>query len=1280
MNPSSVAPSGSRSSDLTLDDALEQVVNALESDQPLDREGLVQQFPLWADDLNRFIDNWLAMEQKTASLAESRETDFLLSCENLNGRLVGDYELLELISRGGMGVVYRARQLSLGRTVALKMVMNAVRDKTRFRIEAEAAASLHHANIVAIHEVGEYQGQPFLSMQYIGGGNLQDHLTPGPMAPRAAATLVRSIAIAVHYAHQRGILHRDLKPANVLLDAERRPYVSDFGLAKQIGNSAELTRSGAILGTPGYMAPEQAMGQVKSITVAADVYGLGAILYAALTGNAPFKSDSDLLTLRKVIEEPPVSPRVVRPDLDRNLETICLKCLEKSPVSRYGSAKQLAEDLSRFLQGEPVVARPIGFLERRWRWCVRNPAMAVISFFAGLMVSAVALMSLGFAWREYEDRMNAEFATIREAAMKEAVETARIDAESKNHKAQQAVADLYTTNGHWASRTNRFGESLLWFARAASLEGIPKAIGDDSKTRCSSWLSQCPTPIAAMQLSNPLQGSTFQSDWSSWQLSAAHSEVMFKAGDDFGIWNFRNDEIWRPTGNEFLVCSAAWSNDGKRLALASRRGELRLLDATTKASKATVLLDGELTSVAFSPSSKMLLVGASRDVLILSADDLSVVSSLTIDTPCLYAKSSRDETKLAVVTNDGKVTLHEILGTSTKKVAQFQCYLPPPHSFAHAFVPEFSEDSKKLFVRTEERRMRVFDCTTGEQLGKPIVTGSTYSVALSPDQSHCLVGGDSYARLQTIKWDEKTPSYVRHNYRFSHNNAVTSLAFGGNQLVATAGRDQIVQLFRVGEEKLPGSLIDESDTPLATLVHTDSIEGLLYNNRNQLVTVQRDGLVRVWKVPSFSPPGYSVQVPRGGATVKPVGSDRWLIAGASHWRGKVINASLRRTKDGVVVAETPLNALGERGHLLDSALSREQDKLVTLHANPARSTNTMVSQNPTAGSILVWLFPEGRPNGPSIPVRAEPRSVAIHPSGSMAAVLLVNMEILLIDLLEPSITATLTSETINQTHGNKPSISNLHNGQLQFNKEGNRLFAWGIDGSFCAWNWGDRKRSFPTDFAKEWKVRLLVVSPTENKIAMVDDRSNRMVVVDCVSGNVLREVPFTTKVRSVEFSPSGRELLIAADDQRARILDLQNEANKGHDLVHDKKLLDACYSPDGSNIATLTNDMQLFVWRARDRQWLTRPMSVPPGTQEIVFSADSKHILTMSLGSDSVQGNELRVLDLSGRDRVEGLDLQFATMLGELTAARTISESGINSMTSAEWIERWKAYRTEYFK
>jgi eukaryotic-like serine/threonine-protein kinase len=1262
----------------SLDEALEQVVLALESNDPLDREGLLARFPQWAEDLNQFIDNWVAMEHRTAALADYHVAE-LCPAQNLNGKTIGDYELLELINSGGMGVVYRARQKSLGRIVALKMVLNAVRDKTRFRIEAEAAASLHHANIVAIHEVGEFEGQPFLSMQYIAGGNLQDYLASGPMPAKSAAMLARTIATAVDYAHQRGVLHRDLKPANVLLDAECRPFVSDFGLAKQIGNSAELTRSGAIIGTPGYMAPEQAMGQVKSITVAADVYGLGAILYATLTGNAPFKTDSDLLTLRKVIEEPPATPRSIRPELDRNLETICLKCLEKSPGSRYSSARQLADDLTRYLQGDPVMARPVGFFERRWRWCARNPAMTITSFFAGLMVTAVVLISLGFAWREYVARMNAEFASIREAAMTEAVGTARVDAESKNQKAQQAVADLYTTNGLWAARTDLHGESLLWFTRAAMLEGIPESNRADSQIRCLSWLSQCPKPLAAFQMANPMQASTFQSDWPSWQLSPTESEVMFKSGNDFGIWDFDQDEIWRPAAKELQVSSAAWSKDGKWIAMGGANGELRLLDALTKATKATIALDGQVTSVSFSPSGKQLVASTRNMITILNSQNLVAEHSWTIESACLSTRFSSDEAKITVVTENGRSLVFEISReTPPKQVIDVSCFVPPKGSFVHTFEPELSADGRTLIVRTAERRVRVFDCISGKPLGPEVVTGTTYSVALSPDRMHFVVGGDSYARFQTIKWVKDKPMFVRHDCRLSHDDAITSLAFGGKKLIATAGRDRVVHLWRVGDQKLPGGRFNERDTPLATLVHTDDIEGLLFSSDHRyLVSVQRDGLVRVWGIPTFEPPGYVTKLPRGGTTIKLADNGHWLISGSTHWSSNIVNASLRRLKDGVVLGETPLKGLRERGHLLDAAITREKDKLISLHANPVRSENTMITKDDTAGSIQIWQFPTGTADGPRIPLNAEPRSVVLHPKEPVAAVLLVSKETLLIDLSEPAVSATLTSHLsghpMDPNTGLKPG--NLRNGRVQFSKDGSLLFEWGIGKGFHVWNWQSRQPKFSTEFADNFSIMQLAISPIEDCIAIAIEESNRVLLIDCADGKIIRESDFSDKIRSVEFSSSGQTLLVACDDHRAHILDLQHVSSKSTDLVHEKGVLDACFSPDGSSIATLTSDMRVHIWQVRDRQWSLRPMPVPMGTQEIAFSHDSQYILTMGMGTASIPSNEMRVLDLSVFDASRELDLQLASLTGELLSSKFIGEGGIVGMTSAEWLERWKDYK-----
>jgi serine/threonine protein kinase len=283
-------------------------------------------------------------------------------------REFGDYELLAEIARGGMGVVYRARQKGLNRLVALKMILAgrlaAQDDLQRFLSEAEAAARLQHPNIVAVHEVGQVDGQYFFSMEFINGPSLAQRLSAGPLPGRVAARYVRIIARAVHYAHRHGILHRDLKPSNIVVDAEDEPHVTDFGLAKKLGGGSGQTRSGTVMGTPSYMAPEQAAGKTKELGPACDIYGLGAVLYELLTARPPFQSDTPVDTIMHVLDREPVPPRLLNPKVDRDLETICLKCLEKDPRHRYASAEALAEDLQRYLNGESIEARSFNVLDR----------------------------------------------------------------------------------------------------------------------------------------------------------------------------------------------------------------------------------------------------------------------------------------------------------------------------------------------------------------------------------------------------------------------------------------------------------------------------------------------------------------------------------------------------------------------------------------------------------------------------------------------------------------------------------------------------------------------------------------------------------------------------------------------------------------------------------------------------------------------------------------------------------------------------------------------------
>jgi serine/threonine-protein kinase len=380
-------------SEPTLDRIIHAYLKALDEGRTPDRQELLDAHPALAPELREFF----AAQDRVVPIAAPLRCFAPAGAENVPlPEPFGDYEVIQEIGRGGMGVVYKARQfVGTGsprphRIVALKMIRDwhhaSTAEVRRFWLEAENVATLDHPHIVPVYEVGEHQGSPYFSMKFIEGGSLA-HVPPQfARNQRGLAQLLATAARAVHHAHQRGILHRDLKPGNILLDAQGQPHVADFGLAKRLEPDAGLSHSGSIQGTPPYMAPEQATGQ-KGLTTAVDVYGLGAILYELLTGRPPFRAATPLETLRLVIEQEPVRPRWLNPRVNRDLETICLKCLEKQPHKRYRSAEALADDLGRFTARKPITARRTGRVERAIMWVKRRPAIAALLLLVALAVA-----------------------------------------------------------------------------------------------------------------------------------------------------------------------------------------------------------------------------------------------------------------------------------------------------------------------------------------------------------------------------------------------------------------------------------------------------------------------------------------------------------------------------------------------------------------------------------------------------------------------------------------------------------------------------------------------------------------------------------------------------------------------------------------------------------------------------------------------------------------------------------------------------------------------------
>ena len=759
---------------------------------------------------------------------------------------IAGYELLEQLGRGGMGVVYKARQISLNRIVALKMLLpNAPVEPehlVRFRSEAEALAKLHHPNIITIYEIAESEGRPYFTMQYVPGPSLAEVSNGHPQDVAAAARLVEVTARAVQAIHECGIIHRDLKPGNILLWLDRRsatdgdnaspesslvmnavPKITDFGLAKDLAGGGNLTTLGAAMGTPSYMAPEQARGDIE-IGPGTDIYALGAILYEMLTGRPPFGAGNLAETFGQLQKEEPLSPFRLRPNLPRDVVTICMKCLEKSPRNRYSSALELAEDLRRFHSGEPIHARPVGLLERTYRWCRRRPLVTGLTALSALLALTCVVTVI-----VYQIRLNA--ALTREVSR----EAGQIAQQS------QLISQLHVKIGVTLIEAGDNFAAVFHFTEALKTdEGTERE--HLHRTRIGIALRQCPRLIDVV----------------------AHEGTVLCAGNDRVVTSSdgRTLDVTQMRGGQPIISvpmppnqiqQCTLSPDGRFLGLISEKGSVTIWDlAKSEAHELASSSPGRVQRLIFHPGGGILLVPHSMGQL--EVWDLATwkeLPSTSLSTDSVYSMLSDDGRWLFTLDADHRCRVWD---SATGKL------LGQPLNLGHEIrAASVGSDGRLLAVVSKQNELSIWDLSTNSRIGKQTnLLHDVSRVAISPDGERiatlCRDGSLQFRRSQNGEVLAEISAPI---------DATGSLTFSADsRFLLTIGDP--------GDVRVWDSVTGQAATPW--MRHGGRLVFAAFrNNGEELITVSKSGLMCLWELPRR--PGLQRGMP-AEVGLKQVGNER----------------------------------------------------------------------------------------------------------------------------------------------------------------------------------------------------------------------------------------------------------------------------------------------------------------------------------------------------------------------------------------------------------------------
>jgi WD40 repeat protein/tRNA A-37 threonylcarbamoyl transferase component Bud32 len=1060
-------------------------------------------------------------------------------------RYFGDYELLEEIARGGMGVVYRARQTSLNRIVALKMILArqlaGQEDVKRFYAEAEAAANLDYPGIVPIFEVGEHEGQHYFSMGYVEGSSLAGAVADGPFPSRKAAQLTKKVSEAVAYAHSHGVIHRDLKPANVLLDQDGQTRVTDFGLAKRVEGKSDLTASGQILGTPSYMPPEQAAGKLDQIKETADVYALGAILYTLLTGRPPFQADNPLDTLMQVLEREPVSPRQLNPTVPRDLETICLKSLEKEPRRRYASARELADELERFLEGRPILARPIGPLHRVWRWCKRRPVVAGLSAAIVLLVLFVAIAS--------------PLVAVRQAALRQ--------------QAEVTLVDMYTSAGLVAGERGEPAQAVLWFANAARLADSDPQRERSNRIRVRTWSRETPTPVRALAHGGQqLRSMQFHAE--------GRHIVTLTIRDKVTVWDFHQDAVLPLPGVDRPVRSVAFSPDGRWLAFGLPQGNVEILAFPSGELIHRIEHPGPVVALLFSRDGNRLAM-ASHVVRVWDCQSHRFATPELVHPQQVSALAfSASGDHLATGCEDRQARVFAIAGPSAPEAPRFP---PVPHwlkffSYVNPVPPTFVDQDRGLLTVTSQRTVVWLDAATGKQLRLvPQDNACAHFFAISPDERYVTMG--NYAEIS--RWD--TPNGRPFGKRMGHPGHVVSAAFSPDGTRLIAGSENAVRIWSFPDCSPLGPLLKHQTQLNQTAFSPD---GRLF------ATAQVDGLVRVWSAAWGSCPDHHLPLEGSRSAVKLSCDGRFLIPTGASW----YNRNLPATRVYDMKTFQPAGPVFSPGGILtDADLSPDGRHAVALS---------------TLGQAHFWDWHTGeRPFAP-VTMPSEPRAVRCTSDGRLAIVVCLGGEVLAIDSTSGQVRGRWQHGAGQNAReaGRVPG-----DGYLDISPDGSRFLSCSIDQFVRVYDTATCEPSFkPLQHETLARLgrfspdaRFLLTTTQDSKVRVWDATSGRPM------GDALTHPE--SSINDACFSPDGRHVLTACEDGMARLWDWQNGALVCPPFQHARGVGGVCFTPDGSFVLTAARDFTARVWEWHTGKPVTPPLATRYFGFRIITTSDGRHAI-----------------------------------------------------------------------